>query len=345
MQELIITQPDDWHIHLRDGDALTRTVDDVSRIFARTIVMPNLSPPAAKAAAVMSYRDRILAALPCGRSFEPLMVLYLTDNTSTYDIREAAASPYIHAAKLYPAGATTNSDNGVTDVKKIYPALAAMEEYGIKLLIHGEVTDNHIDIYDRERVFIETILGDIVDRYPKLKIVFEHITTKDAVDFVLTAPASVGATITPQHLLYNRNDMLASGIRPHYFCLPILKRNIHQQALIAAATSGNRKFFLGTDSAPHTKNTKEAACGCAGCYTSNTALELYAQIFDEAGALDKLEAFASFNGPDFYDLPRNTAKVKLSRKSQVVPASLDFAGEELVPLLGGQTISWQAELI
>jgi dihydroorotase len=220
-----------------------------------------------------------------------------------------------------------------------------MEEYGIKLLIHGEVTDNHIDIYDRERVFIETILGDIVDRYPKLKIVFEHITTKDAVDFVINAPANVGATITPQHLLYNRNDMLASGIRPHYFCLPILKRNIHQQALIAAAISGNQKFFLGTDSAPHTKNTKEAACGCAGCYTSNTALELYAQIFEDANALDKLEAFASFNGPDFYNLPRNTAKVKLSRQSQVIPASLDFAGEELVPLLGGQTISWQAELI
>ncbi|MFT6757176.1 MAG: dihydroorotase [Chitinophagales bacterium] len=345
MQELIIIQPDDWHIHLRDGAGLARTVDDVSRIFARTIVMPNLSPPATKAAAVMSYRDRILAALPSGRNFEPLMVLYLTDNTSAEDIREAAANPYIHAAKLYPAGATTNSDSGVTDVKKIYPALTAMEEYGIKLLIHGEVTDNHIDIYDRERVFIETILGDIVDRYPKLKIVFEHITTKDAVDFVINAPANVGATITPQHLLYNRNDMLASGIRPHYFCLPILKRNIHQQALIAAAISGNQKFFLGTDSAPHTKNTKEAACGCAGCYTSNTALELYAQIFEDANALDKLEAFASFNGPDFYNLPRNTAKVKLSRQSQVVPASLDFAGEELVPLLGGQTISWQAELI
>ncbi|MFT6310054.1 MAG: dihydroorotase [Porticoccus sp.] len=345
MQELIITQPDDWHIHLRDGDALTRTVDDVSRIFARTIVMPNLSPPATTAAGAMSYRDRILAALPAGRSFEPLMVLYLTDNTSAEDIRQAAENSHIHAAKLYPAGATTNSDSGVTDIAKIYPAIAAMEECGMKLLLHGEVTDTHIDIFDRERVFIETILADIVDRYPKLKIVFEHITTKDAVDFVINAPANIGATITPQHLLYNRNDMLAGGMRPHFFCLPILKRNIHQQSLVTAATSGNPKFFLGTDSAPHTKNTKEAACGCAGCYTSNTAIELYAQIFDEADALDKLEAFASFNGPDFYNLPRNTAKVKLSRQSQVVPASLDFAGEELVPLLGGQTISWQAELI
>jgi dihydroorotase len=293
----------------------------------------------------MSYRDRILAALPAGRDFEPLMVLYLTDNTSADDIREAAENPYIHAAKLYPAGATTNSASGVTDIAKIYPALAAMEECGIKLLLHGEVTDSNIDIFDRERVFIETKLGNIVTRYPKLKIVLEHITTKDAVDFVTNAPANVAATITPQHLLYNRNDMLAGGMRPHYFCLPILKRNIHQQALLTAATSGNPKFFLGTDSAPHTKNTKEAACGCAGCYTSNTALELYAQVFDEMGSLDQLEAFASFNGADFYDLPRNLRKVKLRRQQQVVATTLEFAGEELVPLLGGQTIPWQAELI
>jgi dihydroorotase len=345
MHELIITQPDDWHIHLRDGAALARTVSDVSRIFARTIVMPNLSPPATNAAEVMKYRDRILAALTTGRDFEPLMVLYLTDNTSAEDIREAAENPHIHAAKLYPAGATTNSASGVTDIAKIYPALAAMEECGIKLLLHGEVTDSNIDIFDRERVFIETKLGNIVARYPKLKIVLEHITTKDAVDFVSNAPANVAATITPQHLLYNRNDMLAGGLRPHYFCLPILKRNIHQQALLTAATSGNPKFFLGTDSAPHTKHTKEAACGCAGCYTSNTALELYAQVFDELGALDQLEAFASFNGADFYGLPRNTRKVKLSRQEQVVATTLDFAGEELVPLLSGQTIPWQAELI
>lgn len=345
MQELIITQPDDWHIHLRDGEALARTVGDVSRIFARTIVMPNLSPPTTNAVELMSYRDRILAALPAGRDFEPLMVLYLTDNTSADDIREAAENPYIHAAKLYPAGATTNSASGVTDIAKIYPALAAMEECGIKLLLHGEVTDSNIDIFDRERVFIETKLGNIVTRYPKLKIVLEHITTKDAVDFVTNAPANVAATITPQHLLYNRNDMLAGGMRPHYFCLPILKRNIHQQALLTAATSGNPKFFLGTDSAPHTKNTKEAACGCAGCYTSNTALELYAQVFDEMGSLDQLEAFASFNGADFYDLPRNRRKVKLRRQQQVVATTLEFAGEELVPLVGGQTIPWQAELI
>jgi dihydroorotase len=273
------------------------------------------------------------------------MVLYLTDNTSADDIRDAAANSYIQAAKLYPAGATTNSASGVTDIAKIYPALAAMEEYGIKLLLHGEVTDSNIDIFDRESVFIETKLGNIVRRYPKLKIVLEHITTKDAVDYVSKAPANVAATITPQHLLYNRNDMLVGGMRPHYFCLPILKRNIHQQALIDIATSGNPKFFLGTDSAPHTRNTKETACGCAGCYTSNTALELYAQVFDEMNALDKLEAFASFNGADFYDLPRNTRKVKLRREQQVVATSLEFAGEELVPLLGGQTIPWQAELI
>jgi dihydroorotase len=345
MQELIITQPDDWHIHLRDGAVLERTVNDVSRLFARTIVMPNLSPPATNTAEAMSYRDRIMAALPQGREFEPLMVLYLTDNTTAADIKEAAANPHIHAAKLYPAGATTNSDSGVTGIDKIHDALVAMEECGLKLLLHGEVTDSNIDIFDREKVFIETKLGNIVDSYPKLKIVLEHITTKDAVDFVINAPANVAATITPQHLLYNRNDMLVGGMRPHYFCLPILKRNIHQQALLAAATSGNPKFFLGTDSAPHSKYTKEAACGCAGCYTSNTALELYAQVFDELGALDKLEAFASFNGPDFYDLPRNTKKVKLSRQEQVVATSLDFGGEELVPLLGGQTIFWHAELI
>ncbi len=345
MQDLIITQPDDWHIHLRDGDALPRTVADVSRIFARAIVMPNLTPPATNTSEAMAYRERILAALPTSQEFDPLMVLYLTDNTSPEDIIEAANNPHIHAAKLYPAGATTNSGNGVTALENIFPALAAMEEHGLKLLVHGEVTDHHIDIFDREKEFIETKLKQVVAKFPNLKVVLEHITTKDSVEFINSTNDNIAATITIQHLLYNRNDMLVGGIRPHYFCLPILKRNIHQQALLAAATSGSPKFFLGTDSAPHPKGHKESSCGCAGCYTSNTAIELYAQIFEDMGALDKLEGFASFYGADFYGLPRNANKIKLNRQDQTVPETLSFGDDIVVPLVGGQTIPWTAELI
>ena len=313
MTTLTITRPDDWHVHLRDGDQLKDTVRDISRYMGRAIIMPNLVPPATCTETALSYRERIMAAKPQGQ-FEPLMVLYLTDKTTPEEIKKAKATGKIFAAKLYPAGATTNSDSGVTSVKNIYPVLKAMQEVGMLLLVHGEVTDSSIDIFDREKVFLETILGDVVADFPELKIVLEHITTKDAVEFVESASDNVAATITAHHLLYNRNHMLAGGIRPHYYCLPILKRNIHQQALMAAATSGNKKFFLGTDSAPHYKDKKEAACGCAGAYTAHAAIELYAEAFEEAGALDKLEGFASHFGPDFYGLARNTDTITLENR-------------------------------
>jgi len=342
MQTLDITRPDDWHIHLRDGAALALTVADASRYFGRAIIMPNLTPPVRNLAEASAYRQRIEAHLPAsGNRLLPLMVLYLTDNTRPEDIAEAANSGVVYAAKLYPAGATTNSDSGVTDIDKLAPVLEAMQSHGLPLLVHGEVTDADIDIFDREAVFIDRHLKGICSRFPELKVVLEHITTADAAAFVGEAPANIAATITAHHLLYNRNDMLAGGIRPHYYCLPILKRNTHQQALIDAATSGSPKFFLGTDSAPHARHRKETDCGCAGCYTAHAAIELYAEAFDNAGALDKLEAFASFYGPDFYGLPRNNDRITLSKTPWQAPEQLSLGEDSLRPLRAGDTLQWQ----
>lgn len=342
MTTLTITRPDDWHVHLRDGVALNTTVPDISRYFGRAIIMPNLVPPVTNADLARDYHQRIMAASP-SKQFQPLMVLYLTDQTTAEDIKAAKASGIVYAAKLYPAGATTNSSSGVTSVDNIAPVLAAMEEENMPLLIHGEVTDHDIDIFDREAVFIDTILRPLVAKYSTLKIVLEHITTKNAVDFVKKAGSNVAATITVHHLLFNRNHMLVGGIRPHYFCLPILKRNIHQHALIEAATSGSEKFFLGTDSAPHPQHAKESACGCAGSYTAHAAIELYAEAFEEAGALDKLEAFASLNGPKFYDLPVNSDKITLVKESWAVPATMAFGDDEVVPIRASETIAWQVK--
>ena len=337
---LRITTPDDWHIHLRDEDALQLTVPHVAKHFNRAIVMPNLVPPVVNAKHALAYKARIKQHIPASRSFEPLMVLYLTDNTSAQDIKEAAKAGVV-ACKLYPAGATTNSDSGVTAIANIYPALEAMQACDVKLLIHGEVTDSAIDIFDREAVFIERTLIPLTQRYPELKIVFEHITTQQAVEFVREANSNIGATITAHHLLYNRNHMLVGGIRPHYYCLPILKRREHQQALIEAATSGNPKFFLGTDSAPHARSKKEQPCGCAGAYTSFHAMPLYADAFDAANALDKLEGFCSFFGADFYGLPRNQNHIVLKRQPWIVPDAFNYYGEELRPLCAGETLNWQ----
>lgn len=339
MQTLTLIAPDDWHIHLRDGESLTRTVPDAASQFKRAIVMPNLVPPVLNAEQAIGYRERILAAKPEGAEFEPLMVLYLTDKTSCNDIKAAKAAGVV-ACKLYPAGATTNSDSGVTDIEKLYPVLETMAQEGIKLLIHGEVTDNHIDIFDREAVFIERTLAPLLAQVPALNVVLEHITTKDAAEFVANADSNLAATITAHHLLFNRNHMLAGGIRPHFYCLPILKRNIHQQALIKAATSDTGKFFLGTDSAPHATHKKEAACGCAGSYTANAALALYAMAFEEAGALDKLEGFASLYGPDFYGLPRNTSTITLIKQPWQQPVTLPYGDSHLTPLLAGETLQW-----
>ncbi len=332
--------PDDWHIHLRDGAALPRTVGDAARQFRRAIVMPNLVPPVVDAGDAVSYQLRIRKQIPEGNPFEPLMVIYLTDRTSAEIVRQAHQAGVV-AAKLYPAGATTNSDSGVTDIANIYPALEAMQACGMKLLLHGEVTTADIDIFDRERVFIEKILSRVVDDFPQLKIVLEHITTAQAAEFVGEARDGVGATITAHHLLYNRNHMLVGGIRPHYYCLPILKRSYHQSALIEAATSGNPKFFLGTDSAPHAQHKKETACGCAGCYTAFSAIELYAEVFDRVGKLDKLEGFASEFGPDFYGLPRNTDTITLEKRPWVLPESLAMGEEQLIPLAAGEVLSWR----
>jgi len=339
---LTITRPDDWHVHLRDGEVLKNTVKDISRYFGRAIVMPNLVPPVTNTELAKSYHQRIMSAQPKS-SFKPLMVLYLTDATSPQDIIEAKDSGIVFAAKLYPAGATTNSSSGVTDVAKMKDVFAAMQNVGMPLLIHGEVTTDDIDIFDREEVFIETILSPLVTNYPDLKIVLEHITTKNAVDFVNSAGKNVAATITVHHLLYNRNHMLVGGIRPHYFCLPILKRSIHQQALIEAATSGSVKFFLGTDSAPHAKHAKESSCGCAGSYTAHAAIELYAEVFEQENALDKLEAFASLNGPTFYQLPINSDKITLVRNAWQVPATLSFGDDVVVPVRSEDRILWQVE--
>ena len=339
---ITLTRPDDWHIHLRDGVALRRTVADAARYFGRAIVMPNLVPPVTDTELALAYKDRILAARPTGSQFEPLMVLYLTDNTQPQEIFRAKAAG-VHACKLYPAGATTNSASGVTDLKKIYPVLEAMQETGMLFLLHGEVTDSAIDIFDREKVFIDRILTQVVSHFPALRMVLEHITTSDAATFVSEAPANVGATITAHHLLYNRNHMLAGGIRPHYYCLPILKRNTHQQALVKAAISGSPKFFLGTDSAPHAQNKKEAACGCAGSYTANAAIELYTEVFEDAGALDKLEGFASHFGPDFYQLPRNTDTITLVKQAWQIPESLAYGEQPLIPLRAGESLRWQVQ--
>lgn len=338
---LIITRPDDLHLHLRDGAALKAVLPDTARQFARAIVMPNLRPPVTTAALAGAYRTAILQALARDAQFEPLMTLYLTDKTSAEEIKTAKKSGFVHGVKLYPAGATTNSDSGVTNLGFCVEALSAMEEVGMPLLTHGEVTDANIDVFDREKVFIERHMETLITRYPKLKIVFEHITTKDAADFVKAAPNNVAATITAHHLLMNRNDMFKGGMQPHHYCLPILKREEHRQALVAAAISGNPKFFLGTDSAPHAKHTKEAACGCAGMYTAHTAIELYAEVFEAANALDKLEAFASFYGADFYGLPRNSQKITLVKESWQVPTCLPYPDGELVPLRAGQIIAWK----
>ncbi|MBE9540114.1 MAG: dihydroorotase [Proteobacteria bacterium] len=342
MTELTISRPDDWHVHLRDGDALTQTCADMARYFGRIIVMPNLTPPATTVEEAGTYRQRITAAMSgLPRQFDPLMVLYLTDRTDAAEIARAAESAFVHAVKLYPAGATTNSDAGVADLQSLYPTLAAMEEHGVPLLIHGEVTDHNIDIFDREKAFIDRHLVPIVEKFPKLKVVLEHITTQDAVDFVSAAPATIVATITAHHLLFNRNDMLVGGIRPHYYCLPVLKRNTHQNALRDAAISANPKFFLGTDSAPHTTANKENSCGCAGIYTGHAAIELYAEVFEQLGALDRLERFAAHFGADFYGLPRNTDTITLEKQAWTVPSQLPLGEEFLTPLRAGEEIAWR----
>lgn len=343
MKSITIIQPDDWHLHFRDGDMLRETVPATARCFRRAIVMPNLTPPVRNAQQAIAYRDRIMAALPDDTDFEPLMTLYLTDQTTPAMIEEAKARGII-ACKLYPAGATTNSDLAVSGVKALYPVFEEMQKQGVLLLIHGEVTTADIDIFDREAAFIGQYLNDIVSQFPALKIVFEHITTSDAVQFVTEASDYVAATITPQHLMLNRNDLLVGGIKPHYYCLPVLKRNSHQQALRQAVASGNRKFFLGTDSAPHERHTKESSCGCAGCYSAWSAIELYAQVFDELDALDKLEGFASLHGPRFYGLPINTRPITLVKQSWQIPARIELPnGHDIVPLFAGDTISWQLQ--
>jgi dihydroorotase len=341
MQTLTLTRPDDWHLHLRDGAALAAVVPHTARQFARAIVMPNLKPPVTTAAQAAAYRERILAAVPPGLTFTPLMTLYLTDNTPAEEIDRAKASGFVHAVKYYPAGATTNSDAGVTDIGKCFGVLARMEELGLPLLVHGEVTDAEVDIFDRERVFIERVLAPLLQRFPRLRLVLEHITTLEGVQFVESMGPNVAGTLTAHHLLMNRNALLAGGVRPHHYCLPVLKREAHRRALVRAAVSGNPKFFLGTDSAPHARNAKEAACGCAGCYTALNALELYAEAFEAAGALGRLEAFASFHGADFYGLPHNAATVVLERTEWRVPDSLPFGDDALIPLRAGETLRWK----
>ena len=342
MNELTITRPDDWHVHLRDGAALKQTCADMARYFGRIIVMPNLTPPVTTVAEAAAYRQRILAAMAgLPRQCEPLMTLYLTDRTDAAEIQLAAAAEYVHAVKLYPAGATTNSDAGVAELDALLPVLAAMEEADLPLLVHGEVTDHDIDIFDREMVFIDRHLAPMAERFPGLRIVLEHITTRNAVQFVREAGNNVAATITAHHLMFNRNDMLVGGIRPHYYCLPILKRNVHQNELMEAATSGNPKFFLGTDSAPHARGRKETDCGCAGVYTGHAAIEFYAEVFEQLGALDKLEGFASHFGPDFYRLPRNTDSITLRKDAWAVPALLPLGEDQLAPLAAGEAIGWR----
>ncbi len=338
--QLTITQPDDWHLHLRDGDALTSVAPFTAKQFARAIVMPNLSPPVTTVVQAVEYLDQILAAVD-GTDFEPLMTLYLTDNTPAEEIIAARKSCFIKGLKLYPAGATTNSDAGVTDIRNCDAALEEMQKSGLPLLIHGEVTDPAIDVFDREEVFIDKTLLPLTQRFPDLKIVFEHITTKQAADFVLQSSKNIAATITPQHLLLNRNALFQGGLQPHNYCLPVLKRDIHQQALLTAIRSGSNKFFLGTDSAPHSKHKKESACGCAGIFSAHAAIEIYTSIFEQQNALDKLEAFASFNGPDFYGLPRNSKTITLIKEDWSIPDAYPLGDETLVPFLAGQTLNWK----
>jgi dihydroorotase len=340
---LTITRPDDWHVHLRDGAMMRSVVGATARTFARAVVMPNLTPPVTTVAAAAAYRDRILAALPAASAFAPLMTLYLTDNTPVQEIATARASGFVVGAKYYPAGATTHSDSGVSDLARTYAALAAMEKHGLPLLVHGEVTDPDVDIFDRERVFVDRQLTRIVRDFPALKIVLEHITTTEAAQFIDAAPANVGATITPQHLSWSRNALLVGGMRPHFYCMPVLKREAHRLSLVRAATGGSPKYFLGTDSAPHARGDKESACGCAGCYSAHAAIELYAEAFDRADALERLEAFASFHGADFYGLPRNTATVTLKREAWVVPATYPFGEHAVVPLCAGETMRWRQD--
>jgi dihydroorotase len=339
--KITLIKPDDWHLHLRDDQAMASVVAHSAERFARAIVMPNLKPPVTTTAMAMAYRERILAALPEGSQFNPLMTLYMTDRLSSEEVSAAKISNIIKGVKLYPAGATTHSDAGVTNIRKRYPILETMQKEGMPLLIHAEVTDPEVDIFDREQVFIDRHLIPLTRDFPALPMVFEHITTKQAVDFVRGSKATLGATITVQHLLYNRNAMLVGGIRPHYYCLPILKRESHQRALIEAATSGESCFFLGTDSAPHPQHAKECGCGCAGCYTAHAAIELYAEIFEQADALDKLEGFASLFGPDFYRLPRNQETITLEKRDWVVPQSYQFGQDRIVPLGAGERIHWQ----
>jgi dihydroorotase len=337
---LTLTRPDDWHLHLRDGAAMAAVVPDTARQFARAIVMPNLKPPVTTVAQALAYADRVRAAVPAGLHFEPLMTLYLTDRLPPDEIARARDAGVV-AVKLYPAGATTNSDAGVTDLRHTRPTLEAMQRLGLPLLVHGEVTDPAIDLFDREAVFIDTHLIPLRRDFPELKIVFEHITTREAAQYVAEAGAHTAATITAHHLLYNRNAIFTGGVRPHYYCLPVLKRETHRLALVAAATSGSDRFFLGTDSAPHPAHLKEHASGCAGCYTALSAIELYAEAFEAAGALERLEGFASFHGPDFYGLPRNTDRITLRRESWTLPESLPFGEAQLKPLRGGETLAWR----
>jgi dihydroorotase len=348
---LVLRRPDDWHLHLRDGAALRAVVGATARQFARAIVMPNLKPPVTTAAAARAYHGRILAALAQARAageiddtaagFQPLMTLYLTDNTPATEILAARADGLVHGVKLYPAGATTNSDAGVTRIDRVTGALEAMQRCGMPLLVHGEVTDGDIDLFDREKVFIDRVMAPLRRDFPALKVVFEHITTREAAQYVAQAGELTAATITAHHLLYNRNALFLGGVRPHWYCLPVLKREIHRKALIDAATGGHPRFFLGTDSAPHARHLKEHACGCAGCYTAPHALELYATAFEAAGALDRLEAFASLNGPRFYGLPPNEGTVSLRRESFAIPEALPFGDESIVPLAGGETLPWR----
>lgn len=339
--QITLTRPDDWHLHVRDGIVLYSVVPHSARQFDRAVIMPNLKPPVTTTKQALAYRHRILAVLPWGVRFEPLMTLYLTDNTIPHEIVRAKLSGHVVAGKWYPAGATTNSDAGVTRIEKIYSVLETMQEQGLLLLVHGEVTDPEVDIFDREAVFIDRILIPLVKRFPALKIVLEHITTREAAQYVWEAPANVAATVTAHHLLYNRNAIFQGGIRPHFYCLPILKREQHRQALIKVATSGNPKFFLGTDSAPHARHNKEVGCGCAGCYTAHAALELYAEAFEAAGALDRLEGFASVHGADFYGLPRNQGEITLEKRPTPVPKLLNFGDAVLVPLRAGETLAWK----
>jgi dihydroorotase len=342
MQTLTITRPDDWHLHLRDGEVLAAVLPHTAQRFARAVVMPNLKPPVTTVAAAAAYRQRILAAVPEGLRFAPLMTLYLTDATPPDEIDRARDSGFVHGVKLYPAGATTNSDSGVTDLKQCRATLARMEKLGMPLLVHGEVTDPAVDVFDREAVFVDSVLAPLLKDFPGLRVVLEHVTTAEGIEFVRACGSNVAATLTAHHLLLNRNAIFAGGVRPHHYCLPVLKREAHRRALLAAATSGEPKFFLGTDSAPHARSAKEAACGCAGCYTAHAGIELYAEAFAEAGALDRLETFAAFHGPDFYGLPRNADTLTLVAESAAVPAEYPYpGGDALVPLRAGETVAWR----